>query len=518
MNRKCLIIVTLLLVLISQELQAQLKKPNPPKFDYLTIDLDTGNPTLFWTAPAFDPLYENPIGYVIQKDMFVSGLWTLNEPFDTVASNVFTYTDFTANGNLSKVRYSIKSLGLTEASQQTSNHSNIFITSFYDSCNHKIDLTWQNYEGWGNKIEKYDVYIGSTPNWATFTLLYSLPGNKSTASILNVNENQDYYVYIEAKKLNDVYTTKSNLFHKFTDMPIHPNYMAVDSIIAEDKKVNIYFRIDPATELSNFQVVRWENSDSVKSIFSKKDLYSFSDPTIVHYGDTVDSWAARTRPFYYKVDALNTCPKIIKVTNHANTTIPIVHSTWHTCHIAWNELFIDSNRVKLGNYPRYRVTRYAYTTVPMPPAYLPETDQLELNDTVHIFEGQGYSAKFCYQIEAYERNTIGATVMLSRSRIQCTEVIPGVIMPDAIAPNDPTVNNGNARNFLTPIITFNANYTLSIYNRWGNLIFYGVNNGWNGRIPGGALAREGTYVYRLVVSTSGNQDVVKTGNITVVYH
>jgi gliding motility-associated-like protein len=303
-------------------------------------------------------------------------------------------------------------------------------------------------------------------------------------------------------------------------MPIRPNSMAVDSIIAEDRKVNIYFQIDQTTEFKRFQVNRWEQSDSIKSIFSRKMLGEFQDPKINYFGDTLDSWTARTRPFFYKIDAINTCTQVVKKTNLANTIIPKVHNRGLTNHIEWEKLYIDTSLIQhKNNYTRYRITRYAYTDIAMPPVYLPETDQLEIIDDVHEFEGRtpSYSVKFCYQIEGFERDLSGSVVMLSRSRIQCTEVVPGVIMPDAIIPNDTYVNNGNARNIFVPIITFKADYSLSIYNRWGNLVFEGRNTGWNG-IINGRMAKEGTYVYRLVINTSGNKDLVKTGNVTVIYH
>ena len=190
--------------------------------------------------------------------------------------------------------------------------------------------------------------------------------------------------------------------------------------------------------------------------------------------------------------------------------------------IQWDQLFIDPERESKGNHAVYSVIRYAdRASIPLNPAYIyPNPDELEVTDNVHDFEGKGYSIKFCYQIEGYEKNSFDdATVMFSRSRIQCVEIIPGVIMPNAIIPTDISHSNspsGNNRNTLTPTITFVANYTLSIYNRWGNLIFNGENEGWNGRLAGGQLAKEGAYIYRLVVHTAGNRDVIKTGNVTVI--
>lgn len=505
-------------------------RPQRPTFDYLTIDLNTGHPTLYWTPPPHDPLYPDPIGYIIyRKNM---DPLNPNHPIqvDSVLNGNTTFFTDTADGNKRRLIYEIASKGPKRTGIQTLEHSNIFITAVYDSCNHKIDLSWEkdnNYHGWYNRIKKYDVYISNNSNLATFTLLTSLLGNNPHTNILNVIENQNYFVYVEATKdttgLGGIpYVTKSNLFHIKTTMRKHPATMTIDSIIAEDTKTTLYFKIDPNTGLRNFQIVRWENADSVKSIFTKKILNTFDNPNETVYADEADSWAARTRPFYYKIDALNGCLNVVKTTNHANSITPkVLAEKGMKNRIEWDQLYVDTAiDARKTNEVHYRVIRYAYKTTSESPFFLPETDQLEQIDDVHSLEGDGYSIKFCYQIEAFERNILGQSSMYSRSRIQCVDIIPGVTMPDAIIPTDYSDLNGtgNPRNVLTPTITFKADYALSIYNRWGNLIFYGENKGWNGILSDGQLAKEGSYIYRLVVHTLGNRDVIKEGSFVVIYH
>jgi len=507
------------------------EQPQRPTFEYITtLDIATGRPTLYWTPPPHNPLYPDPIGYIIYKK-FVDPLHPLGiyEAIDSVLVPATSYTDNSTSFNDGRVTYTIASKGPTKPSQTQDPHSNIFIDpnkTFYDSCNNAITLFWDRYLGWGNRIKKYDVYMSNNPAIASFVLQLSLPSTTNTARFSNITQNQDYYFYIVATKDTTSigglpYTTKSNLFYKRTAMPVHPTSMTVDSIMAEDDRNNIYFKIDPSTELANFQVVRWEHPDSTESIFSRKILHPFSDKYKTFYSDTSDSWAARTRPFYYKIDALNSCPKIVKVTNHANSITPnIVAENNMQNRIEWDELFIDrAIPERSDNYARYRVIRYAYKATPLPPVYLPETDQTELIDDVSELSGDPdpYSIKFCYQIEAFERNLLGQIAMFSKSRIQCVDIIPGVVMPNAIMPADYTTGFDKTRNILAPTITFRANYTLSIYNRWGSLIFSSENMGWDGHMPDGQLAREGTYIYRLVVHTVGNRDVIKEGSFVVVY-
>jgi hypothetical protein len=50
----------------------------------------------------------------------------------------------------------------------------------------------------------------------------------------------------------------------------------------------------------------------------------------------------------------------------------------------------------------------------------------------------------------------------------------------------------------------------------GGIVYHG-NEGWDGRNSRGEFVKEGTYLYRLIVSTSDAGDIVKTGSVSVVY-
>ncbi|HPX05327.1 MAG TPA: gliding motility-associated C-terminal domain-containing protein [Tenuifilaceae bacterium] len=89
-------------------------------------------------------------------------------------------------------------------------------------------------------------------------------------------------------------------------------------------------------------------------------------------------------------------------------------------------------------------------------------------------------------------------------------------MPNAIDPSDTRSGTIYPRNIFAPIVSFNATYTLTIYNRWGQIVYQG-NEGWNGKLSNGTFAPEGAYVYRLEVQTQDAQNLVKTGSLTVIY-
>ncbi len=528
MKTKAITLIIILSALCVDSFSQIYTKPNEPTFNYLTINPTNGQPTLYWTAPTPNPQYPDPIGYIIYRrtvDILGNDFYL---EIDTVNQTTFQYTDVNADGNLSRLFYKISSLGPTEPSRITPHHAQIWLQSQYDSCNAKIDLTWNFYEGWNNTsiYQDYSIYMGHDNNWAAYTLLANVNKFTNRYSITNVDENQDYYFYITARRTDQPYTTFSNLNYINSKMAIHPTYMTLDSILAENNKITIHYKIDPATAIRNFKLVRWEYPDTNKSIFSAKVIDEFTDPNQTLSVDTNDMWAARTRKFYYKVDAHNGCKTVIKTTNLCNTIIPKGKSDGTLVKLEWDTLMIDRVRQpnRINNRVVYNVYRRAYK----------QTDDINgpgeltlaaswLNDNFFVddltpYKGQNplYKIVFKYYIEAYELEFDNSVATMVRTRELIVEILPGVIMPNSIAPTSQVGGNGRLRSIFEPIISFDARFELTIYDRWGGVIYHG-NEGWNGKNSKGEYAKEGVYPYRIVVSTSDLGDVVKTGTLSVVY-
>ncbi len=528
MKTKAITLIIILSALCVDSFSQMYTKPNEPTFNYLTINPTNGQPTLFWTAPATNPQYPDPIGYIIYRRTLDNLGNDYYLEIDTVNQTTFQYTDVNANGNQSRLFYKISSLGLSEPSRLTPHHAQIWLQSQYDSCNAKIDLTWNFYEGWNNTniYQDYSIYMGHDNNWPAYTLLANVNKFTNRYSITNVDENQDYYFYITARRTDQPYTTYSNLNYINSKMAIHPTYMTLDSILAENNKITIHYKIDPATAIRNFKLVRWEYPDTNKSIFSAKVIDEFSDPNQTLSVDTNDMWAARTRKFYYKVDAHNGCKTVIKTTNLCNTIIPKGKSDGTLVKLEWDTLMIDRVRQpnRVNNRVVYNVYRRAYKQtddingpgeLTLAASWL--TDNFFVDDLTP-YKGQNplYKIVFKYFIEAYELEFDNSVATMVRTRELIVEILPGVIMPNSIAPTSQVGGNGRLRSIFEPIISFDARFELTIYDRWGGVIYHG-NEGWNGKNSKGEYVKEGVYPYRIVVNTSDLGDVVKTGTLSVVY-
>ncbi|MFT5828462.1 MAG: gliding motility-associated-like protein, partial [Bacteroidia bacterium] len=139
--------------------------------------------------------------------------------------------------------------------------------------------------------------------------------------------------------------------------------------------------------------------------------------------------------------------------------------------------------------------------------------EFEYIDDISAFANQ--QGTFCYKVEAEYTFTppIGLVESLSSSsNVNCIEQRPSVYIPNAIAPNG--INNE-----FKPLIVFGdpRNYSMQIFNRWGELIFKGndPNSGWFGTNNGSPVPTGG-YPYVIQFTASDGANIVKKGIVTVI--
>lgn len=515
--------------------------PKPPTFDYVTVDPFTGITTLYWTGSIFDPLgidpqLPRPAFYIIYKrNTDAIGNTDLFYAIDTVSHTVRSYTDPTANGNESRQMYKIAALSqfmLSSNSTYTTSpltiaHGTIWLTSSYDTCNATLNLYWEPYDGWLNEEHEsfYRLYHSTSGAAGTFAQMDTVDRFARRYTIRNIAPNTNHYFYLTSSRTDTNLVTSSNIHHIYTHQMVPPSQMTIDSIIALDNSTEIYFRIDPGTDMRNFRVMRWEAPDTSQVIFSATSIAEFDSTTLTHISDASEVVAERMRPYYYKVDAVNSCDEVRAVSNLTNTIVPIAEAADCNISIRWTPLHVDSHRIpsRTGNTVRYTVYRMAYTKGASLDAIgnwtkLGEVTSPNYSDDVSRFQYQtpAYQFTFRYYIEGREYNAADEVVTYSRSRSATVDVPPVITVPSAIAPTMTTNINGRSRGRFEPVINFDAEFTLTIYDRWGKVVYHG-NEGWDGRMADGTLAREGTYIYRLEVTTQRVGNFTKRGSVSVVY-
>ena len=86
-----------------------------------------------------------------------------------------------------------------------------------------------------------------------------------------------------------------------------------------------------------------------------------------------------------------------------------------------------------------------------------------------------------------------------------------IFIPNAFTPN----GDGNNDNFRPKGLGIKT-YVLSIFDRWGNLIFQSGDKGWDGTYKGN-LCQDDIYVYKIIViDNNNNLKHEKTGHVSLL--
>lgn len=89
--------------------------------------------------------------------------------------------------------------------------------------------------------------------------------------------------------------------------------------------------------------------------------------------------------------------------------------------------------------------------------------------------------------------------------------------PDLYIPNAFTPNGDNMNDTLIPYVKGIGSYKFSIYDRWGELLYYSeeLYEGWDGKHRGSPCP-DGVYIWYLSALDSNGNRIVKKGNLTLI--
>lgn len=479
------------------------QKPDPPVFKFITNDLTNGHITLGWNrSPSPDSLIFGYIIYHLETDQLGNLAYIA---IDSVGSNVFTYTDVNVDGSLRSETYKMATKGKTEPSKLTDLHTSMWGITQYDSCKATLNIRWTRYIGWGNRIKHYYVYSSKgaqnfNPN--SLVKIATVAGTDTSYALTNATENEWYHFAILAVKDDvDSISSWSNHFSKFTHMPIPPDKLAFDSLISLDTQVRLRYTIDSQTEVSNFEIFR---SDNLANLFDT--VHTFSDKFETEF---TDPNLAKGRTYYYYLTATNACGNVVAKSDTVRSESLTIRNAGEQNYLFWLPYPSQGGTY---SYSVWRKTSIDPDFVELASNLTDET----YTDDLTTLNGQNIQPEVCYRIEANWQK--GAIQTISQSQVKCAVLVPDIIMPDAIDPLSEMVNSttNKRRNRFEPIIGFEADFTLQVFDRNGKLLYDG-NAGWDGRINHGEFVRPGSYIYMIKVTLPNGKVIEKNGTVNVVY-
>ena len=135
-----------------------------------------------------------------------------------------------------------------------------------------------------------------------------------------------------------------------------------------------------------------------------------------------------------------------------------------------------------------------------------------VNNGTNSFKDENFyntkNPEICYKITATEN---GGNDQKSQSNTVCLPFLPTLFIPNAFSPNNDSLNDT-----FTPLTIGIENYTLNIYNRWGEKIFTGTKaDKWDGKYHGKTMP-DGVYIYTISAKPYTGKTIYQSGNLQLL--
>lgn len=378
-----------------------------------------------------------------------------------------------------------------------------------DRCGQLITLSWQTFE------YPYD----NAPN-LTYNVLVSVNGIDTVIAINQTLTAIEYNffdfidgdtIYFRIEVVEDDGTIRSTSEWKeiFAQIVQTPTDFFIEYLTVNDfNKVDVYYYIDTLAEIKNFKIKNSAVDILHPNNTVRKDDFDLTTKGNPHKFRTDTITDPNKYYHYYQVVANDSCNEDHFSTKGKTIWLRGVLEDFFLNKIEWNEFELEN-----ADITSYRLYRNYGAGMQLVETFMPgETEYLD--NVEQFYTEQGI---FCYRIEADYSipipNEVADAIYTTKSNTFCLEQRPSVYIPNAIAPN------GVNREF-KPVIIFGnpTNYSMRIFNRWGELLFETTNHqeAWLGTKNGSPVV-SGSYPYNISFTSSDGTNIKKKGIVTVVY-
>jgi len=426
-------------------------------------------------------------------------------PIDTVYRNQGNSGVVKNSGaNVGPVTYSLAAVDSCDnISPVGPSHTTIFLEAGQDSCKYTVTLSWLPYLGWGTSVKYYEVYY-SLDSSKGYKLYGNATGTNFTLSdLLNFKK---YFFFVRAVKNSSTrITSSSNRITLTTQFQKVFNYVYIKTVSVVGNSIQVDWATSNDNEVGYFELYRGKNTGQMKLITRinggglVNGLYTYVDSDV---DPSTDIW-------FYKVIVYNTCGHEAGISNIPHNILLNLTKVGRTKNLTWNMYDQWSGGVFL-----YNVLRTVENSNPTSqligfesPLGLSYTDVDSFSDYVR--------PGVCYQIKALEGDSdkFGFRAE-SFSNTVCYIDPPIVFIPNAFVPDE------GVNKVFKPVVslTDTVNSVMSIYNRWGELIFKTnhIIEGWDGKTKDGNWAPSNVYMYVIEVIGLDNTPHAYTGLFTLL--
>lgn len=376
----------------------------------------------------------------------------------------------------------------------TSNAGKKHCTVFLQITNNKpfvTELNWTPYIGW-DKVDKYIVYRKTVddPNYSKICEVESTIHTYKDSGVCN----RIYTYYIEAK--HNELVSKSNMQISNPLIIFPQKYTDIRNVsVNEDNSITVKWDASKNINFKNYIL----NRINVET--NKLESYEL-------YTNYYRDYDVNTSSNYYIYSVIETdkCGnKSIADGIGKNIVINASSSSYFT-QALWNKYKSWKSGVKgyTLQIKKDGSFKSIYSSSSIDSVYYH-------NQTLEIIHGA-----YCYRIMAISNDMLDT----SYSNITCIISPSKMFMANAFTPNGDEINDkiGVKTLFIENNTELKGrNFTLRIYNRWGEIVFEtnNIDEEWDGKYRG-VKAQSGVYIYKIKAMGADNHSYSIEGNINLL--
>jgi gliding motility-associated-like protein len=465
--------------------------PEIGPLDFVTVDGDDVD--MQWTLSPSPEVF----AYIIARNTNMG-----TQDIDTVFTGN-TFTDTTAMPQFQSETYFVVALDRCGNRSLVDNpHETIFLEiTDIDPCTRTLSLSWNDYINWSGGVDRYEIF--ASINGGPSSLAGTVDGSTTSFILENVLDNREYCITVEAIEGGTDFRSRSSeacetieVVQPLTDFQIN------NASVNPDGTVDLTWQWNTDAELSMVTLLQQSQGQPVGIVPG----YTFPGTLNPEENFTVNNAVANTGPVTFQLDAVDNCGDMYLSNTVTTIFLTAALDIDQSTRLNWTAFMNDS--VQVTGYQIFQVRNGLSV-------FIDEVGPGQLSYGLPFNPTDPAQFSTCFFIVAdleYLDSGGSMVTATATSNIDCIEQTAELFVPNAFVPD------GVNRTF-KPVLQFGtpANYTMKIWDRWGQLLFEtnSIGTGWDGKKDGEVLP-QGVYVYSIELTREGGEEIVRNGMLTLL--
>lgn len=469
--------------------------PTTPQIQSVTVDTLSGLATIHWT-PSPQP---DTDGYIIVLSTPGGGII-----IDTVYGQpTSSYTWLLSQAWLAPESFTIAAfdtcnVGVPPSPNTSATgppHTTMHATTQYDQCAGLVKIAWTPYGGWTPEAHQVFYQVDG----GLWSLLANLDGDDINYTH-TVDPDRDYCYAIRAERTPGGTFSMSNKTCRSTIYPGLPafNYIRTVSVLDEER-ILVVDSLDQSASVGGYSLERSRNGAPFEEIV----FFPVVNDAVINYVD--EDVETGRNGYRYRMTVLDSCGHAVLTSNIGGSIVLRAEALL----TAENALEWNGYAEWAGFPAAYRIHRSIEDGPFAVVAALPPDPWNWKDNVAGLIDGDG---RACYYVEAVEAGNPSGINAVSLSNVACAVQEDLVWIPNAVI-------IGGINNIFQPVLGFVdvSEYTLSIINRWGQVVWTtnDPQEGWDGEV-GGRQAPLGVYGYFCAFRNGAGRRFEKRGTVTLL--